>query len=199
VVFPDLRASVDYTKFDDETLVRLVARAQAEALSVLYDRYSRLVFSVAMNAIGDQALAEDITQDAFIRLWENAYTYQAEQGKVLTWLVSITRHRAIDVLRRQSIRPEGHSLSGAEASSVDPPDSLDVEQEATTGIRQEQIRWAVSQLPQAQRDALSLAYFRGYTQQEIAEVLGEPLGTVKTRIRLAMQKLRQILREEQPL
>jgi RNA polymerase sigma-70 factor (ECF subfamily) len=188
---------VDYKKFDDESLIRLIAQSQSEALGELYDRYNRLVFGLARNAVGDQALAEEITQDVFMRIWNKAGTYQAEQGKVVSWIAGITRNRAIDVFRHQKSLPEGTSLSLEELPFFDPPDSLNIEREVETRFRKQRVQQALFLLPKEQRDVLALAYFRGYTHEEAAAALGQPLGTVKTRIRLGMQKLRQLLEEEQ--
>jgi len=183
---------VDYQKADDETLLQLIAQAQENALGEMYNRYGRLVFSMALNAVGDPSTAEEITQDVYLRIWHKAETYRAEQGKVITWIASIARYRSIDVLRRQSVRPEGNRAPWAE-EELELPDPLDIEDEVEASQRRHQIRSALNQLPEEQRQALALAYLQGYTHTEIAELLGEPLGTVKTRIRLAMQKLRQML------
>jgi RNA polymerase sigma-70 factor (ECF subfamily) len=188
---------VDYSTLDDETLIKLIVRAHADALSELYDRYSRLTFSLALNLIGDYATAEEITLDVFARVWEKAATYRPEQAKVSTWLISITRYRAIDVLRRRGSRPEQHSVSWAEVSS-DAMISTDGPEEATElTIQRQRVRAAIAELPPDQKQVLALAYFNGYTHRQIAETLNQPLGTVKTRIRLAMQKLRQMLQDEQ--
>ena len=187
---------MDYIKLDDEALMRLIALAQEQALGALYDRYSRLVFSMALNTTGDSGLAEEITQDVFLRVWNKAETYRPEQGKVVTWMSSITRYRAIDLLRQRGIRPEGNRLDWVDGVSPDLPDAMDVELEVEVAQRKQRVRTALSQLPPEQRQALSYAFFQGYSHSQIAEALSEPLGTVKTRIRLAMQKLRQILYED---
>jgi len=187
---------MDYSRFDDEILLRLIARSQEDALSELYDRYNRLVYTVALNALTDSAIAEEITQDVFVRVWEKAETYRAEQGRVSTWLTSITRNRAIDIFRRSKARFENQQISWGEAESFDPPAPQNVEAEADQGLRQRRVRWAVAQLPEEQKMVLGLAYFRGLSHAEIAGTLHEPLGTVKTRIRLGMQKLRQLLQDE---
>jgi RNA polymerase sigma-70 factor (ECF subfamily) len=188
---------VDYKKFDDESLIRLISSSQTEALGELYDRYNRLVFGMARNAVSDQALAEEITQDVFMRVWNKASTYQAEQGKVVNWIVGIARNRAIDVFRHQKSRLEGNSLSLEDLPFFDPPDSLNIEREIESKFKKHRVQQALFLLPKEQRDVLALAYFRGYTHEEAAIALGQPLGTVKTRIRLGMQKLRQILQDEQ--
>jgi len=187
---------VDYTLQNDATLIRLVARAQADALSELFDRYNRLVFSVALAIIGDQATAGEITLDVFTRVWHRAGLYRADQAKVSTWLTIITRHLAIDVLRQQAARPEQHNVSWDEVapnvlSTVHNPEEI-----MELSQRRARVRVAVAQLPADQKQVLALAYFKGYTHRQIAEMLDQPLGTVKTRIRLAMQKLRQMLQDE---
>jgi len=186
-----------YSKFDDEMLVRLITHAQADALHELYDRYSRLVFSLAFSMIGDEATAEEITLDVFVKVWEKAETYRAEQAKVSTWLIRITRHHAIDILRRQGSRPKQQSLSWAEEATPAEFRSGSPEDLIEEAIRREQVRTALAQLPVDQKQALALAYLQGYTHRQIAEKLNQPLGTIKTRIRLGMEKLRQILQEIQ--
>jgi RNA polymerase sigma-70 factor (ECF subfamily) len=188
---------VNYSTLDDETLIKLIARTHTDALSELYDRYSRLAFSLALNLVGDYATAEEITLDVFARVWEKAGTYRPDQAKVSTWLTSITRYRAIDVLRRRGSRPEQHSVSWAEVS----PDAMvstdGLEEAAHLSMQRQRVRAAIAELPSDQKQVLALAYFEGYTHRQIAEALNQPLGTVKTRIRLAMQKLRQMLQDEQ--
>lgn len=186
-------SAIDYTGLDDASLISLIARSQADALSELYDRYSRLVYSLALNAVGDGATAEEITLDTFERVWESAASYRAERAKVSTWLTSIARYRAIDELRRRSVRPEQHSVGWADLAPSAEPRSGGVDEVAERDIEREQVRAAVAALPKEQRDVLALAYFRGYTQREIADLLGQPLGTVKTRVRLGMEKLRALL------
>lgn len=186
---------MDYTTLDDASLIRLITSHRSEALGALYDRYGRLVFSVAFNSVGDHSTAEEITQDVFTRVWEKAGTYEASLGKVTTWLIGITRNRAIDELRRGNIRPEKYSVSWADVSPGLVPKGQGPEEETDLSIRKKSVRQAIASLPKDQQEVLALAYFRGLSHSEIANVLREPLGTVKTRIRLAMQKLRQVLSE----
>jgi RNA polymerase sigma-70 factor (ECF subfamily) len=188
--------TVDYSALDDVTLIRLIGRAQSDALGVLYDRYNRLIFGLALSIVGDQATAEEITLDVFTRVWEKATTYRKEEAKVNTWLTSITRYRAIDELRRRQARPEKHSVEWAELSPDQVPRTNGVEIAAELAMQRQHVRSALAALPEEQRRVLTLAYFQGYTQREIAAALDLPLGTVKTRIRLAMKKLRELLREE---
>jgi RNA polymerase sigma-70 factor (ECF subfamily) len=182
---------------EDERLIRLIAQSQEGALAQLYDRYNRLVFSLALAIVNDRATAEEVTLDVFMRVWQKASTYRADRAKVSTWLTHIARHHAIDVLRRRAARPDQHAvhwedtLLQAESSGHDPQDAAEI------SLRRERIQAALAQLPPEQRQALSLAFFGGYSHSQIAELLQQPLGTVKTRLRLAMQKLRELLSDEQ--
>jgi len=186
---------VDAHQIDDNNLIALIIEEQQEALSILYDRYSKLVFSMAYRTVGDSALAEEITQEVFLRVWEKANTYRPEQAKVITWIASITRYRAIDILRQRKIRPEGNQADWNEGLIVDKTDLPDVEQIIELRQSQNKVRSALAELPEDQRRALALAYFYGYSHSQIADYLQEPLGTVKTRIRSGMQKLRNLLEE----
>ncbi len=176
----------------------MIQRGDADALAELYDRYARLVYSLALKTVGDSALAEEITQDVFLRIWQKAGQYQAERARVNTWLTSIARNRCIDMLRRR--QRSGRVMAGSiDWSEVAPEAFLsdeNPEQDALYALRRRRIRAAMIHLPDAQRQALLLAFFEGLTHTEIAERLGLPLGTVKTRIRLAMKKLRRLLSEE---
>lgn len=190
---------VDYSILDDKRLITAIGLGQAEALDELYQRYHRLVFSLAINIISDRATAEEITLDVFTRVWEKAETYRPDQARVSTWLTSITRYRAIDLRRRRDVRPDHRSVSWAEVSADIPSNAVDNPEELTElAIRRQAVQAALAQLPPEQKEVLALAYFKGYTHSQIAEVLNQPLGTVKTRVRLAMQKLRQSLPEQQP-
>jgi RNA polymerase sigma-70 factor (ECF subfamily) len=189
--------STDYTRYDDTALMSLIARSQEGALAQLYDRYSRLVFSLAFTIVRDQATAEEITLDVFMRVWQKAATYRPEQAKVSTWLTHIARNHAIDVLRRQSSRPEQNTVPWDDKVSFSDSPTQGLQSSMEESLQSERIRNALAALPPEQRQVLFMAYFEGYTQTRIAESLRQPLGTIKTRIRLAMQKLRDLLREEQ--
>lgn len=186
---------MDAKQLDDNSLIALINQEQQDALSVLYDRYSRLVFSMAYRTVGDTGLAEEITQEVFLRVWEKAHTYRPEQAKVITWIASITRYRAIDILRQQKIRPEGNQADWDDGLVQENSGAADVEQIVELRQRQSRVRAALTDLPDEQRHALALAFFYGYSHSQIAEQLQEPLGTIKTRIRSGMQKLRQLLEE----
>lgn len=188
---------MDYSSLDDLALMALIIRGQPDGLSELYNRYHRLVFSLAVNMVGDYATAEEITLDVFTRVWEKADTYRAEQARVSTWLTSITRYRAIDLLRQRGSRSDLHDLSWADVSPALLMEANSPEEMTDVAIRHEAVRRALAELPGEQKEVLALAFFQGFTHSQIARVLNQPLGTVKTRIRLAMQKLRQLLAEEQ--
>ena len=189
---------MDYTQLEDDGLLRLISRADTKALDELYGRYSRLIFSIALHVVGERATAEEITLDVFTKVWQKADTYQPDRGIVRVWLSGMTRNRAIDRLRHERVRLDGQSLRWAEVTTRprsgeqhDPETAVDL------SLRQQQLRSALAQLPPEQRDVLTLTYYRGYTQREMAELHNLPLGTVKTRVRLALQKLRQLLQDEQ--
>ncbi len=192
-----MKLHIDYARYDDETLISLITQMQDGALAQLYDRYSRLVFSLALAIVNDRATADEITLDVFMRVWQKAGTYRAAQAKVSTWLTHIARHHAIDVLRRRAVRPDQYAVSWEDAISDGESHENDPQESTELSLLRERIHVALAQLPEEQKQALVLAYYNGYTQRQIAEVLKQPLGTIKTRLRLAMQKLRDILRDEQ--
>jgi RNA polymerase sigma-70 factor (ECF subfamily) len=183
-------------KIDDAALLAAILRGETPALENLYDRYSKLVFSLAYQVTGDSGVAEEITQEVFLQVWNKAHTYHSAQGKVIAWLTGITRNRSIDALRRRNVRPEGHTAQWQGEDEPDIEDPASLEEQVDLRVRSAEVRHALQQLPTEQREMLALAYFKGMTQQEIAGATGEPLGTVKTRIRLAMIKLRQLLLPE---
>lgn len=193
-----LERDMDYSKLDDEVLIRLIEADNADSLGELYDRYSRLVFSLAANIVGDSDTAEEITLDVFTLIWKKAGTYQPEKAKVSTWMTTITRNRSIDELRRRGSRPESLSIDLFQVPSNQMLVNDSLDEYAQDVLLREHVRKAISELPQEQKESLQLAYFKGYTHRQIAEILDQPLGTVKTRIRLGMDKLRKILLDEEP-
>jgi RNA polymerase sigma-70 factor (ECF subfamily) len=178
---------------DDALLLKHIANGQESAVEALYDRYNRLVFSVALAVVGDRSIAEEVTLDVFVHVWRGAKTYDPARAKVSTWLVAIARHHAIDILRWQNSRLDSKSLMLEDMHLQVDPDPLDPEEQTELSIERKHVQGALAELPPDQRQALFLAYFKGYSHQQISDLLAQPLGTVKTRIRLAMQKLRQIL------
>ena len=175
----------------DETLMQALQEKSLEALEELYDRHHRTALAVAFRVLGDRSLAEDVIQETFLAVWRQPESFRPERGTARAWLLSIVRHRAIDITRRRSFANERVSLDeiGLE------PRYPDAWQQVSPGLEREQVRQAVDELPMEQREAIILAYFGGLTQQEISERTGAPLGTVKGRMRLAMQKLRGLLSE----
>ncbi len=182
-----------YQDLDDAALIQLVTQRDEDALSQLYDRHYRLVFDVAVSVVHDPALAEDVLLDVFYTVWQKADTYQPGRSRVTTWLVSIGRNRAIDALRRLGARAEGHSVNWDSVPALQTPARDGPERAAEREIRRGSLHAALAQLPVEQKEVLALAFLQGYTHREIAERLQLPLGTVKTRVRLGMQKLRETL------
>lgn len=168
----------------DEDLVRRCAAGDRAALAALYDRYGVLVFSLVVRVLGEGMAAEEVTQDAFLAVWRRATDYSVERGRVLPWLLTIARNRAIDELRRR--RPRAEQVELTDDAALQP--GLE-----EVSLRRLQIRRALADLPDAQREALELAYYGGMTQQEIADYLKTPLGTIKTRMRLGLLRLRAAL------
>jgi RNA polymerase sigma-70 factor (ECF subfamily) len=169
--------------------IRLLERIQAgdqTALVEIHARYINLVYSMAYRVLGESMAAEEVAQDTFLRLWKKAYTYDAAKGRFATWLLTVTRRLAIDTLRvRQRQQPDNRLVSIDEQPDIW-ENVLSVEE---NDLRRT-LRSAMSGLPDDQREPIELAYFYGLSQPEIADALNVPLGTVKTRIRLGMQKLR---------
>ncbi len=184
-------------QLEDPALIDLIIQRDETALGELYDRYHRLVFSIALHVVGRPEDAEEITLDVFSSVWDKADSYQSELAKVSTWLTRIARNRAIDVLRREGARPMKDSLSWAQVSPTPAADSGRPEPAAHLAMQQERVREALASLPADQQEALALAYFKGYSHSEIARELDIPLGTAKGRIRSGMQKLRGLLYDVQ--
>lgn len=175
---------------DSELLAR-VRRADEAALAALYDRYAGLVVTVALRVVGDREVADEILQDTFLRCWNGAETYQPSRGHVAGWLMGIARNRAIDVLRSRQ-----HKARQRERTALPEPD--DPHQpgnpdETEAVVLRHTVASALATLPLNQRQVIELAYYGGLTQTEIAQRLGEPLGTVKSRTRTAMDRLRVVL------
>jgi RNA polymerase sigma-70 factor (ECF subfamily) len=179
---------------EDAAIVDRLVQGEGAALEELYDRYGRVVYSFSLRMLGDVQSAEELTQEVFVRLWRQARSYQQSRGTFLTWLLSITHNMAIDEIRRRKRRPlllDGDDENGPLLTL--PDTRADVERSAWLSSLQGHVQEALAEIPDAQRQAIELAYFGGLTQREIAERLGEPLGTVKTRMRLGMLKLREHL------
>ncbi len=169
----------------DLALARAIRSGDQGAMATLYDRYSSIVYSVALRVLQDTGAAEDVLQDVFMQLWRNPGAFDASRGNMAAWLAVIARHRAIDALRRR--RPENDIEDVI--VSIEP----DLASEADRSRAMVKVRGALQAMPGAQRSALEMAYFEGFTHVEIAEKTGEPLGTVKTRIRSGLLSLRKVL------
>ncbi|NCF69851.1 MAG: sigma-70 family RNA polymerase sigma factor [Chloroflexi bacterium] len=193
----NLEMAVDYSQLEDDVLLRLITKAQANALNELYGRYGRLVYSIALHILGEKATAEETTLDVFTKVWQKADTFRSNRGSVRVWLTSMTRNRAIDVLRQQSVRLNVQNKLWTEATSQPISNERIPETAVDLNLRKQRIRTAIIQLPEEQRIVLDLAYFQGYSQSEISQLCNVPLGTVKTRVRLAIQKLRRLLQDDQ--
>ncbi|WP_040667847.1 sigma-70 family RNA polymerase sigma factor [Nitrolancea hollandica] len=184
----------DLRQLTDEELVRRMDQGDIDALEVLYDRYSRAVYSFATRIVGDRLLAEEVLQEVFTRSWQQAGRFEFARGSYASWLLSITHNLAIDEIRKRQRRPQRADMVDVAAVLQGQADvAADVEEAAEASEMRERIRTAMEMLPEAQRVVIELAYFQGLTQREIAALLNEPLGTVKTRMRLGMQKLKEFL------
>ncbi len=193
-VSPDETA---YTGLDDEELMQRLVCRDLRAFRALFDRYGNLVYSAALRVVRDAQIAEDMVQEIFLRIWRKPDSYVAQRGRFVTWLTSVTRNRAVDEIRSRGRRFRYETASPEEQERELPaPDTNDPALTAELADQRRLILAALAQIPQEQRQIIELAYFGGFTQQEIAQRLSQPLGTVKTRIRLGMQKLRVALTPE---
>jgi RNA polymerase sigma-70 factor (ECF subfamily) len=181
---------VQLQRTDEELAAALMAR-DAGALEELYDRYGRIAFSLAVRIVGSPETAEEVVQEAFLSVWNGATTYQAGRGAVRTWLLSIAHHRAVDATRRKAVRVQ--TAPFPEDDRVQYAGGQDVWSDVSRSLTQQEVRSALAVLPQEQRESIELAYFGGLTYPEIAQRLNLPLGTVKSRLRLGLQKLRTFL------
>jgi len=179
---------------EDAALVAALAVDEVTALEQLYERYSSLVFSIALRVLHDHTLAEDVTQEVFLRLWRQPASFDTERGRFISWISSVARNRALDELRKLTRRRGAEDQT--EAAVLDLPGDArgeNPQEEVILAEERIRVRAAMAELPPAQRQVIELAYFSGLTQVEIAERTGDPLGTIKTRIRLGMGKLREAL------
>lgn len=176
-----------YLLLADEDLISLVQADDAQAFATLYDRHDRAAYSLAYRMMGERQAAEDLVQDAFLKVWRAAASYRVERGSVRTWLLSVVHNRGIDQLRSTASRRRTQEKIEASAPRFQPSEAFAQSWRNSQG---EQVREALKTLPQEQLKILELAYFSGYTHMEISELLGLPLGTVKGRMRLGLKKVR---------
>ncbi len=180
---------MDLTHLSDEALVALIARSDDEALAALYDRYGRVAYGLALRILRDPALSQDAVQEAFLAAWRTAASFDPKLSKPSTWLLTLVHRRAVDLVRREQRRraeplPETHEVAG-EAT----------DEEVALRERRQVVQHALRRLPQEQREALELAYYGGFTQSELADRLGVPLGTIKSRMFTGLTRLRDLLGE----
>jgi RNA polymerase sigma factor (sigma-70 family) len=183
-------ASRDLAHLSDESLLSLVASSDDQALAELYDRFGRLAYGLALRILRDEALAQDAVQEAFLAAWRSADRFLAERAKASTWILTLVHRRAVDLVRRED-RRRGEPLE----SAAEPAASETVEDEATRGFERRVVLEALAQLTPEQREALELGYYGGLSQSELAERLGLPLGTIKSRMFAGLSRLRELLAE----
>jgi RNA polymerase sigma-70 factor (ECF subfamily) len=184
--------AVEAARLPDESLLVQIAQRNTHALAALYDRHAQTVYNLIVRIVRDQASADELLQDTFWQVWQKAGDYQ--MGNAVAWLYRIARNKSLDWLRRQKSRPQPlMSLDESLAETSHPPSSSSVEQTVTQSWQQERIQQALAGLPLEQRQCLELAFFEGMSQRQIADFTQTPLGTVKTRIHMALEKLERTL------
>ncbi len=182
----------DLAHLSDEALVALVARGEETALAELYDRYARISYGLARRILRDEALAEDAVQEGFMSVWRTASRFLPERAKASTWLLTLVHRRAVDLVRRED-RRRTEPIEAAIEAHVEAAHDV-----AWLRFERERVQSALRQLPDNQREALELAYYGGFTQSELADRLGEPLGTIKSRMFTGLGRLRELLTEQEP-
>jgi RNA polymerase sigma-70 factor (ECF subfamily) len=182
----------DLAHLSDEALVALVGRSDHVALAELYDRYGRVAYNLAYRVLRDPALAEDAVQEAFLAAWRSAGRFLPERSKASTWILTLVHRRAVDVVRREQ-RRRAELLEEALEPAGEATDET-----AWLQLERERVQAALKKLPDQQREALELAYYGGFTQAELAERLGQPLGTIKSRMFAGLARMRELLAEANP-
>src|SRR5436853_3356767 len=186
--------SSDIPRLADEELMELVAGGDARAFEAVYDRHGGPAFSLAYRMVGNRVIAEDSTQEAFLSIWRSRLRYQADRGTVRTWVLGIVHHRGIDALRRNLVHDRRRTSAEGIEERHEAPERTDVEAARREEARS--VRAALETLPDQQTKVIELAYFGGFTHTQIAEMLDMPIGTVKGRMRLGLEKLRRQLSGE---
>jgi RNA polymerase sigma-70 factor (ECF subfamily) len=177
----------------DEAVVALMARSHDVALAELYDRFGRVAWGLALRVLRDESLAEDAVQDAFLAAWRTASRFVPERGSARNWLLTLVHRRAVDLVRREERRRTEPLESAAERAGTKGADD-----DALLRLERERVQGALAQLPDQQREALELAYYGGFSQSELAERLGQPLGTIKSRMFSGLARLHELLYEPAP-
>ena len=178
-----------HAHLSDEALVALVARGDEDALAELYDRVGRIAYGLALRVLRDERHAEDAVQEAFLQVWRSAATFRAERAKASTWILTLVHRRAVDLVRREE-RRQADPLTDDSAAGVAPEET---DEAAWLRFERERVQAALKQLPDVQREALELAYYGGFSQSELADRLGVPLGTIKSRMFAGLARLRELL------
>jgi RNA polymerase sigma-70 factor (ECF subfamily) len=187
------------TELSDEALLDRVQVGDQDAFETLYLRHADLVYSIALRVVADSGIAQDVAQEVFLRVWRNPGLFDISRGRFVSWLMSVARNRAVDEVRSRGRRRLREVVPAPGADDPADPQAVDPLAAAELAAERETVRRALEALPEEQRLTVELAYFGGMTQQEISSVLDTPLGTVKTRVRLAMKKLRGVLGEPDEL
>jgi RNA polymerase sigma factor (sigma-70 family) len=180
--------SRSFAHLSDEAVVALVARSDQTALAELYDRFGRVAYGVALRVLRDEKLAEDAVQEGFLAAWRAADRFMPERAKASTWLLTFVHRRAVDLVRREDRRRADSLPEVAEQAA-----SGSAEEDAWLRFERERVQAALKQLPDQQREALELAYYGGFSQTELAERLGQPVGTIKSRMFTGLARLRELL------
>ena len=187
---------VDYESLDDHQLIRRVSQVDKDALEALYIRYQTPVYSLAMYMLKQPALAEEATQDIFLNIWLKASSFNSERGQPKSWIMSVAHHKIVDVIRSRRRTIVSTDPADYETLAQLPAGGASTEAQVEQTLDRERIMRALETIPESQREVIMLAYFEGYSQSGMAEKLDQPLGTIKTRVRLAMQKLRTALEND---
>jgi RNA polymerase sigma factor (sigma-70 family) len=183
----------------DADVMRRIRAGDRTAIDDLYERFRRPAFALARRILGDDALAEDVLQEVFLSVWRDPAAFDRGRGSVASWLLAVVHHKAVDVVRREESQRRRQTLAEEDLALSAPTATRDVEEEAWSRVVAEQVRRALSGLSSGQREALTLAYYGGYTQREVAALTGIPLGTVKTRMLAGMRRLREELGTDAPV
>jgi RNA polymerase sigma-70 factor, ECF subfamily len=185
--------SDDIASLADEEVMHLVQKGEPRAFELLYDRHGGAAFALAYRMVGNRTVAEDVSQEAFLSIWRSRLRYQAARGSVRTWVLGIVHHRAIDALRRNTVHDKRRASAEGIEERFEAPEQTDVEVARREEARE--VRAALETLPDEQTRVIELAYFGGFSHSEIAGMLSMPIGTVKGRMRLGLEKLRRSLGE----
>ena len=180
----------------DADLLRRIREGDRTAVDDLYERFRRPAFALARRILADESLAEDVLQEVFLSVWRDPSAYDRARGSFSSWLLAVVHHKAVDAVRREESQRRRQTLAEEDAVLDQPVTTRDVEEEAWTRVVAEQVRSALGLLSEPQREALTLAYYGGYTQREVAALTGTPLGTVKTRMLMGMRRLKAELGDD---